>query len=279
MKKIILLIILITFGCTSSNTTISKLTCEELQQAQHWTKQTSIYLDGSKNLQEYKKIYEACQSENPTNLSKCEEPSCNLAFAMKAKDISECGNDTICINAFAAINIDNCNYYDTLDYPSDISVAPRNTCLISKANITLNRKYCDQIETISMFSCNSNYCTQLNQFEEGLCERVLGKVVADNSRQNYTKCTFSRNKCLQILADKQNDISICDSMSKYTLEKSICYLAYAMKNNAPSYCSKIEETIAFMSEEDCITLTEQLEEHPTIKSGNGILESANYFKK
>lgn len=129
-----------------------------------------------------------------------------------------CMDSADCKIAFASSHIEDCSSFknEKAEFLGESYFDLKSVCLFSLAYMNRERDACDQIEQLSYAGAS--------------CDK----------EENWGTCYLNRYKCLWGVSDQTNDVSICDSMNP-SFERSLCYFSYAVKNNKPEYCEKMEK--------------------------------------
>lgn len=242
-------------GCSEKKAVV--LNCDETEVALvGLTNETSLLFNDPLINDATKAFNAYCKSKKIISISECEKEStsdnvmyCKMAYGAKADSYEECNSDDFCLNAYATSHIGDCSLFADLKlgrFPLE------NICRFASASFYKDSSYC---EDISMISLSSPEC----YYGSGRGE----------------ECDFSKNKCLWIVSDQNNDLTICEFMAD-SPEKDICILSYAMKNSKIELCEGLKGNLlngSLVSVETCEALVKNPTTHNLIKGG--ILNNLN----
>ncbi len=196
-----------------------------------FTRETSDYFNGAEFQSIINNEIEFCESYNNTSLSDCtaiednqKRMACYVSLVIQLDDFSNCEGDEDCELYFIFSHFSHFGSCDEL--PEEYQ---RRACLFSKTYVERDASYCYQIEDLS---------TML-----GACDGKFSK-----------ECYYNQYKCLWGVSDHLNAVSYCEEMQE-SVERDVCYISLAMKNDDDSYC----EGITYIQEnvERCITAVDE----------------------
>lgn len=254
IKKLLHLpISLLLLGCTSDNALEENISCDEIKPyLSQLSEETAIAFNGAESEEFIKSIINNCKNEKIASVESCnsiandaEKKVCLFGVGAKIKTIDECENNSDCLQIFASTHFKDCSIFKN----KKDTAALENICLYSQAINSLDIKYCNEIKIEKI---SSEECKNLNE-------------------DNFNKCYFNKYKCLWVISDLKNELSICETMEK-SFEKDVCLLSNAIENRDVKVCKQLE---LIFTEKYCKELIEQGKNHPNIKN-SGILN--NKFK-